>query len=150
AGSGFTLTRAGVGLQVRGFSTGHITIAGNIALNNAAAGFTVFSGGSSIRLSDNRAISNMDGFNIQQALSPTLERNVATGNTGQGFFVAGAFGAQLIGNSALHNGGGNPLADFQNGAGFNVIGPLMPASGYVLRDNASLGNVGAGFLFGRV
>jgi parallel beta-helix repeat protein len=147
-GRGFTLTGAGIGVNVLGLAA-NVTIAGNISVDNSDYGFSVFSSGESIRLTDNRAINSRYGFYIQLTQHSILQHNTAVRNQIAGFLIGAVGNLQLIGNTALHNGDRSPLGDLANGSGFWLIGTGSAGPEFLLRDNTANGNAGVGFQFGR-
>jgi len=131
AKKGFTLTGGGDndGLRIQN-ATG-VKVAGNVALSNAIAGFTIF-GGSGHMLTGNLASGNGDaGFSLDDfGAGHILTGNLAIANASLGFTFGGT-GHLLTGNMAS--------ANTMNG--FNFSG-----TGHQLRGNVAAGNAVDGFL----
>jgi hypothetical protein len=143
ADHGFTIIGGGNGLLADSPQFMHVSVAGNVALNNGR-GFSIQNFGSAL-ISHNRAVGSTEiGFVVSNvyALSVTLDQNTAV-NSGVTGFLVWANGAQLTNNTADRTLGGNGLQEFVVSAGFMIQG-----AGFVLDGNSALGNAGAGFVFG--
>jgi len=126
AKKGFTLTGSG---DSRGFDSGapDLTVAGNVAVRNGSHGMRI--SGDRLVLSGNQAVANgAAGFHLDGARDVAVERNVATGNAGDGFSQVNR--GTVEGSTAIANGG----------AGFS-----QQDDDVTYRSCAALGNGGAGF-----